>query len=116
MNSIFTKIRDKHALWYKGIVFIFSVIICSYLLPSSQNLSFKFIKTGEVWKNETLISEIDFLIQKTNSEIEIDKTSKATSKSYYNQEDIDTESLLSDFKFNITTLALYLFLPVKYFK
>ncbi len=103
MNSIFAKIRDKHALWYKGIVFIFSVIICSYLLPSSQNLSFKFIKTGEVWKNETLISEIDFLIQKTNSEIEIDKTSKATSKSYYNQEDIDTESLLSDFKFNITT-------------
>lgn len=105
MNSIFTKIRDKHALWYKGIVFICSVIICSYLLPSNQNSSFKFIKTGEVWKNETLISKIDFLIQKTNSEIEIDKASKDNNKAYYNQEDFDIEHLLSNFKFDVAKEA-----------
>lgn len=95
MNSIFTKIRDKHALWYKGIVFLSSVIICAFLLPTNQNESFKFLKIGDVWKNENLFSEIDFLIQKSKTEIEQDETIKTKVPLYYNREDVNTNDLVS---------------------
>ena len=98
MNSIFTKIRDKHALWYKGIVFLCSVIICSLLLPTNQNKSFQFMKIGDVWKNENLLSEIDFLIQKSNAEIDIENSSRTKDNLYYNRTDINTSDLLDKFE------------------
>ena len=98
MNSIFTKIRDKHALWYKGIVFLCSVIICSLLLPTNQNKSFQFMKIGDVWKNENLLSEIDFLIQKSNAEIDIENLSRTKDNLYYNRTDINTSDLLDKFE------------------
>lgn len=73
MNSLFIKIRDKHALWYKGIVFIVCILICTYLLPKNSFWQTRHLKAGDVWKNENLVSEIDFLIEKSNSEIQSEK-------------------------------------------
>ena len=98
MNSIFTKIRDKHALWYKGIIFLCSIIICSLLLPTNQNMSFQFMKIGDVWKNENLLSEIDFLIQKSNAEINIENLARTKDNLYYNRSDINTSDLLDKFE------------------
>jgi hypothetical protein len=73
LNSVFTKIRDKHALWYKGIVFVFCIIFCTYLLPKHKSWQTNSIKTGDVWLNDNLVSPFDFLIKKTNSELVLDK-------------------------------------------
>lgn len=73
MNSVFTKIRDKHALWYKGIVFVLCVIICVYVLPKQKYTDVSYIKTGDIWLNEDLISPFDFLIKKTDAEMALEK-------------------------------------------
>ena len=65
MNNLFTKIRDKHALWYKGIVFTFCVVFCTYLLPKHTSIKISHIKTGDVWLNDDLVSPFDFLIKKS---------------------------------------------------
>ncbi len=83
MNPVFTKIRDKHALWYKGIVFAFCVIVCAYLLPKQTTWKTSHLKAGAVWRDDNLVSKIDFLIKKTDAEIEKEKNS-AASLPYFN--------------------------------
>ena len=73
MNSIFTKIRDKHALWYKGIVFVFCIIACTYLLPKHIFTPIKNVQVGDTWLNDNLISSFDFLIKKSNEELTTEK-------------------------------------------
>jgi putative nucleotidyltransferase with HDIG domain len=93
MNSIFTIIRDKHALWYKGIVFVFSVIICTLLLPSDKNQSFKFLKVGDVWKSENLISNIDFLVRKKNFDESLNSDIDQKERIYFSEKKINVLSL-----------------------
>lgn len=95
MNSLFSKIRDKHALWYKGIVFTFSVIICAYLLPSKQNETFKQLHVGDIWKNENLIADIDFLIQKSNTELNSDSKLNSKKSLYFTKELINIDDLIN---------------------
>lgn len=83
MNSLFTRIRDKHALWYKGIVFTLSVIICAYVLPKEKHQDVSYVKTGDVWLNEDLISPFDFLIKKTDSELAKDNKESQEHIAYY---------------------------------
>lgn len=83
MNSLFTRIRDKHALWYKGIVFALCVIICTYLLPKQKYQDVSYIKTGDVWLNEDLISPFDFLVKKTENELTSDKNEKIKHIAYF---------------------------------
>lgn len=103
MNYIFSKIRDKHALWYKAIVFIFSVIVCAYLLPTKQNQQFDYLKIGDVWKNENIISEIDFLLKKSNNEIENEKTINDYNHFYFSKLDINIQEILKKNTFDLAT-------------
>ena len=73
MNPLVTKIRDKHALWYKGIVFVFCVILCTYLLPKHPFVEIPRITVGAIWLNDDLIAPFDFLIKKSNSELTLEK-------------------------------------------
>ena len=83
MNILFTKIRDKHALWYKGIVFAFCVIVCTYLLPKNNSSQTSQINTGDIWLNNDLISTIDFLVKKTNTELETEKNESRKQAAYF---------------------------------
>lgn len=83
MNSLFTRIRDKHALWYKGIVFTLSVIICAYVLPKEKHQDVSYVKTGDVWLNEDLISPFDFLVKKTDNELAKDNKESQEHIAYY---------------------------------
>lgn len=96
MNSLFTKIRDKHALWYKGIVFALCVIICTYLLPKLKYQDVSYIKTGDVWLHEDLISPFDFLVQKTESELANDKTEKLKRIAYFKKSNETTFDFLNE--------------------
>lgn len=77
MNPVLSKIRDKHALWYKGIVFTFCIIVCAYLLPKQTTWKTSHLKAGSVWRDDNLVSKIDFLIKKTEAEIEKEKNPEA---------------------------------------
>lgn len=83
MNPVLTKIRDKHALWYKGIVFAFCIIVCAYLLPKQTTWKTSHLKAGNIWRDDNLVSKIDFLIKKTDAEIEKEKNSE-TGVPYFN--------------------------------
>ncbi len=92
MNSLFGKIRDKHALWYKALVFIFCVVICTYLLPKQDFWQILTPKEGDVWKSEDLISKTDFLIKKTEAELLAENNIHEFP--YYLKIDINLDSIL----------------------
>jgi putative nucleotidyltransferase with HDIG domain len=95
VNNLFTKIRDKHALWYKGIIFAFSVIFCVYVLPKKTTIETTQIKTGDVWLNEDLISPFDFLIKKTSSELAYDNKEQKKQIAYFNKIKLNTDLIIS---------------------
>lgn len=95
MNILFTKIRDKHALWYKGIVFAFCVIVCTYLLPKNNSSQTSQINTGDVWLNNDLISTIDFLVKKTNTELEAEKNESKKQAAYFKKSTLNSSNILS---------------------
>lgn len=97
MNQLFTKIRDKHALWYKAFVFLFCVILCTYLLPKHTFVQTNNIKTGDVWLNDDLISPFDFLIKKTDTDLASEKKESKKQIAYFKKNNVNTENILSDF-------------------
>ena len=98
MNSLFTKIRDKHALWYKGIIFIVCVVLCVYVLPKKTSVEATQVKIGDVWLNDNLISPFDFLIKKSNSELIKERKEKRKQIAYFTKTKVQTENYISNFK------------------
>ena len=96
MNNLFTKIRDKHAFWYKGIIFAFLVIFCVYVLPKKTTIETTQIKPGDVWLNEDLISPFDFLIKKTSSELAYDNKEQKKQIAYFNKIKLNTDVIISE--------------------
>lgn len=96
MNTFFTKIRDKHALWYKGIVFGFCVIFCVYLLPKQSTNQLTQIHVGDTWWNADLTSPFDFLIKKSNRELLLEKNKTQQYMAYYKKIGINNSTLLSE--------------------
>lgn len=96
--NIFTKLRDKHALWYKGIVFVACVLLCTYLLPKTTSLRIDHLKEGDVWLNENVVSTIDFLIKKTDSEIDFEKNHEdKIQKLYFTKTEVNIDQLIKEF-------------------
>lgn len=100
VNSLFGKIRDKHALWYKAIVFVFCVVLCSYLLPKKDFWQVRTPKVGDVWKSEDLVSKTDFLIKKNDEELSHEKTSRQFL--YFRKHQVNVDSLFRQLKANLT--------------
>jgi len=82
-HNLFTRIRDKHALWYKGIVFVIAIVICTYLLPKKEFLDVSYVKTGDIWLNDDFIAPFDFLLQKTERELAEEKKQTKKGIAYF---------------------------------
>ncbi|MBC7695603.1 MAG: HDIG domain-containing protein [Burkholderiales bacterium] len=95
MNNLFTKIRDKHALWYKGIVFAVCVTFCVYLLPKHSSIQINNINEGDVWLNPDLISPFDFLVKKTPKELAQEKKEFQKQIGYFKKINVSTAVLFS---------------------
>ncbi len=95
MNPVFTKIRDKHALWYKGIVFVACVLACTYLLPKHSILSSYKSRVGEVWLYDDVVASADFLLKKTPEELKAEREERQDKASYFKKIDVNTIELLS---------------------
>lgn len=93
MNSLLTKIRDKHALWYKGFVFFFAVVICTYSLPKQKIWLAQNVSVGDVWTHGNLKSEIDFLVEKTTNELNTE-TSTTQVDRYFKKYSVNTADIV----------------------
>lgn len=69
MSGLFRKIRDKHALWYKVIVFSVTVLICVYSLPKQRDASIRYNGLKQ-WPYEDVKAQTDFSVRKTPAEID----------------------------------------------
>ncbi len=96
MNTVVTKIRDKHALWYKGIVFTLCVIVSGYLLPKHSNHTFTVANTGDVWLNNDLVTTVDFLLKKSTEELLAEKNAFEKEVPYFKKTEVNTLSLLAE--------------------
>ncbi len=95
--TIFTKIRDKHALWYKGIIFIVCVSFCAYLLPKYTTVQTTNLTEGSIWLNDNVVSEIDFLVKKTDAElIDGQESSNKHSLLYFTKTEVNTSQLVKE--------------------
>lgn len=94
MNNLFSKIRDKHALWYKVIIFIACVFICAYLLPKKNAWEIVVPKAGEIWKADNLVSKLEFLVSKTEAEIKTEKELKQFP--YFRKKTLNSDSIINE--------------------
>ena len=84
MGIIINFIRDKHALWYKFILFLFSSLFIVWLLPDSNSFQQKIqFKSGKPWNQEKLVAPFDFPIQKTKIEIQNEKDEILKNRKYF---------------------------------
>jgi putative nucleotidyltransferase with HDIG domain len=85
MNRIFSFIRDRHALLYKGFLFVASLAVIVYLYPSDYKFRYDLsnLKTHP-WPHDNLIAPFDFAIKKSAEELENEKKDiKNNSMSYF---------------------------------
>ncbi len=74
MNRLFTFIRDRHALLYKGFLFLASLAVIVYLYPSDYKFRYELsnMKTHP-WPHDNLIAPFDFAIKKSAEELAEEK-------------------------------------------
>lgn len=85
MNRIFSFIRDRHALLYKGFLFVASLAVIVYLYPSEYKFRYDLsnLKTHP-WPHDNLIAPFDFAIKKSAEELENEKKDiKNNSMAYF---------------------------------
>ncbi|MEO5641864.1 MAG: HDIG domain-containing metalloprotein [Bacteroidia bacterium] len=85
MNRIFTFIRDRHALLYKGFLFVISLAVIVYLYPSEYKFRYDLsnLKTHP-WPHDNLIAPFDFAIKKSPDELANEKKDiRDNSMSYF---------------------------------
>jgi putative nucleotidyltransferase with HDIG domain len=74
VSNLIGFLRDKHALWYKGFLFVFSVLIIVFLLPKQGQFKYEFSQLkGKPWNYDNLIAPFDFPIYKTTAEYSREK-------------------------------------------
>ncbi len=84
--NLFSLIRDKHSLVYKIVLYAFSILIISFLLPSKYSYSLNSIKGLKIWPYKNLVAEKDFYLQKSDAEIKTEQNSVTRSSPLYFKE------------------------------
>lgn len=70
MNRLFSFVRDRHALLYKGFLFVASLFVIIYLYPREFRFRYDLTEVkGKPWSHDNLIAPFDFAIQKSKEEI-----------------------------------------------
>lgn len=74
MSKLIGFLRDKHALWYKGFLFVISIIWIVWMLPRQGQFKYEFSQLkGKPWNYENLIAPFDFPIYKSAEEFTKEK-------------------------------------------
>ncbi|MBC7861624.1 MAG: hypothetical protein IAF38_01540, partial [Bacteroidia bacterium] len=85
MSALTTYLRDKHALWYKFLLYVFSVAIIVFFFPGEGAFKYELEKlSGKPWNYEQLSAPFDFPVYKTAKELAQEKSEiEQTKKSYF---------------------------------
>lgn len=94
MNSLLTKIRDKHALWYKVTIYLFCVITCTYFLPKEKSQILIPLQVGDKWNYNDVVASVDFVVKKTDDEITKENVLHNKHIPYYKKLNINYSDLL----------------------
>ncbi|HLG03494.1 MAG TPA: HDIG domain-containing protein [Bacteroidia bacterium] len=74
MNKIFSFLRDRHALIYKGFLFFMSLTVIVYLFPREFRFRYDLSEIKDKpWPHENLIAPFDFAIKKSPEEVAREK-------------------------------------------
>lgn len=74
MSRIFSFIRDRHALLYKGFLFVMSLAVIVYLYPSEYKFRYDLSNLQtHPWPHDNLIAPFDFAIKKSAEELTNEK-------------------------------------------
>jgi cyclic-di-AMP phosphodiesterase PgpH len=89
MKTILMLIRDKHALWYKGVLFVATLALILYFFPRETRFRYDVANLeGRPWPYENLIAPFDFAIKKNPVEVEAEREAlRRNFKPYYRFED-----------------------------
>lgn len=75
MNRIFTWLRDRHSLIYKGFLFVMALLVIVWFSPRDSHFRYDLNDLqGHPWPYESLKAPIDFAIQKSPAELEEEKS------------------------------------------
>ena len=103
--NIFFKIQPQI---YRIILFFLTVSFIVYIVPKKVKFQYDF-EFDKPWKHETLISPFDFLIQKTESEIESEKLEISKNfKKYYIKVQGLSDSIISKISLQLKDSVPYL--------
>ena len=103
--NIFFKIQPQI---YRIILFFLTVSFIVYIVPKKVKFQYDF-ELDKPWKHETLISPFDFLIQKTESEIESEKLEISKNfKKYYIKVQGLSDSIISKISLQLKDSVPYL--------
>ena len=94
---------------YKFILFLISVALIVYLIPKNSKFQYEF-EEGKPWKYETLLSPFDFSIEKSVTEIELEKLNVSNqSIRYFKKSTITSDSIINSIVLNIKEKIPYLY-------
>lgn len=79
-------IRDKHSLVYKIVLYIVSIFIVAYLLPSKYEYSLNSIKGLKIWPYRNLVAEREFFLQKSDADFKNEQSALVKSSPMYFKE------------------------------
>ena len=74
MNKLFTFIRDRHALLYKGFIFVGSLSVIVYCCPRESKFRYDLSDIKDrPWSYDNLVAPFDYAIQKSTEELQDEK-------------------------------------------
>jgi len=74
MNKLFTFIRDRHALLYKGFIFVASLSVIVYCCPRESKFRYDLSDIKDrPWSYDNLVAPFDYAIQKSTEELQAEK-------------------------------------------
>lgn len=82
MKNFINRLYQNHALIYKVFLFITTAIAIVYLFPKGGHFGLD-IQKGKIWQSDNLYAPFDFAIEKSEEEIEIEKSAIEENKELY---------------------------------
>lgn len=97
-SSFLNKIRDRHEIIFKNLLFISAIAIVVFLIPREAKFKYEFQKNSS-WAHQDLIAPFDFAIQKSTQNIDEErKQLQQTHLLYFNRNSKLERSVIHKFK------------------
>ena len=97
-NNFVNKIRDKHELIFKVLLFLIAITLVVLLFPKEAKFKYEFQK-NKPWVHQDLLAPFDFAINKTADELSLERHQVSSQNLYYfNLDETVLEKTRSNFK------------------